>query len=594
MGTFAAPPARARVLLAGLALADMKIDSLALFRLGWGAEANPRSGAVVQVAVHRLRAWLAHATDNLVTVISEGGGYALRYASGAMSDAHKFQQLVDEARSCPAEAPERVQLLEQALALWRGPLLGDVPSDRLDVAVVERLLQQRRWAEADCAEALLAQGAARRALDILEPAARRQPLDEWVLALLVEALCVTGQQAAALTAYDTVRRRLRDELGIDPGDRLRAAYLRLLRRSASASEPTAASGADRPVRTMTPVPAQLPPAARRFSGREPQLRMLNGLLEESIPETAIALITGMAGVGKTALAVRWAHRVRDRFPDGQLFLNLGGHSAVGPMSAADGLARCLRALGTSADQVPADQEEAAAVYRSLLADRRVLVVLDDARQVGQVRPLLPAGPGSLVIVTSRERLLGLIAHDGARTVELSPLAPDEGRALLIDALGAERVEAERTAVDALIRTCSGLPLALGIVAANLSAWSGSIAEYHAELTERRLTALEVVGDERQAVRRALDASFDALPPRAQRLFVLLGQEAKPVVTIESAAALLGRSPRAARRLIRRLASAHLLQERRPDAYTMHDVLRYYAQEQVARVDGHRAGGPAYA
>jgi tetratricopeptide (TPR) repeat protein len=296
----------------------------------------------------------------------------------------------------------------------------------------------------------------------------------------------------------------------------------------------------------------------------------------------ISAIDGTAGVGKTALAVHWAHRVRDRFPDGQLYVNLRGFAAGPPVAAIDALAGFLRALGLAEERIPVHVEEAAALFRSLLAGRRVLVVLDNAVDAAQVRPLLPAGGGCLALVTSRSRLAGLVARDGATRINLDVLAVEEAGALLARILGSERVAREPDAVAGLAHACAYLPLALRIAAANLLDRADlDIGDYVADLLKGdRLAALEVDGDAEAAVKTTFDLSYARLDPHAQRLFRCIGLVTGPDVTVEAAAALTGTPAQQARRLLDRLAAAHLLDQATTGRYTCHDLLRLYAAERA--------------
>jgi tetratricopeptide (TPR) repeat protein len=301
---------------------------------------------------------------------------------------------------------------------------------------------------------------------------------------------------------------------------------------------------------------------------------------------AIAALAGTAGVGKTALATHWAHRVRDRFPDGQLHINLRGYSSSPPMRPIEALSQLIPALGVPADQVPVDLDQAAAMYRSLLSGKRMLVVLDNARSADQVRPLLPGAPGCLVLLTSRDRLAGLVARDGAHRIGLDVLRSDEADTLLSHVLGPERVAAEPEATVALAEACAYLPLALRIAAANLSHHPvRRIGDHVAELRAgNRLAALAVQGDEETAVRTAFDLSYLVLPEPVRRMFRLVGLVPGPDVTVPAAAALAGIPVDEAERLLDRLASGHLVTEHAPDRYGCHDLLRRYAAERAEQED----------
>ena len=297
----------------------------------------------------------------------------------------------------------------------------------------------------------------------------------------------------------------------------------------------------------------------------------------------ISAIAGTAGVGKTALAVHWAHRVRDRFRDGQLHVDLRGHASLPPLRPVEALARLLHALGVPAGQIPPDTDDAAGMYRSLLADRRMLIVLDNARRSDQVRPLLPGNPDCLVLITSRDQLTGLVARNGARRITLDVLTPDESGELLTRLLGAGRVRAEPEAAGELARLCAHLPLALRIAAANLADRPHeTIAGYTARLKAGdRLSELDIEDDAEAAVRSAFDLSYTALSPGTSKLFRLLGHLPGPDITAEAAAALAGMPVGEAGRRLDQLGAAHLVTEHAPGRYTLHDLLRLYAAERAA-------------
>jgi len=330
------------------------------------------------------------------------------------------------------------------------------------------------------------------------------------------------------------------------------------------------------------VPAQLPATVPGFTGRVDALDSLDATVPADTVGTpaVVVVVAGMAGVGKTALAVHWGRRVAARFPDGQLHINLRGYAAGPPVRPIDVLAWFLRALGVDAERVPVELDEAVGLYRSVLAGRRVLVLLDNARDAEQVRPLLPASPGCLALVTSRDRLTGLVALQNARRLTLEVLAPSESVALLTGVLGRERAAAEPDAVLALAEACGHLPLALCIAAANLTERSHPDIDSYVDAlcSDRALTELEVSGDAEASVRAAFTLSLRHLGPDGQRIFQLLSIGPGPDVTPEAAAALAVRSPDRTRDLLDVLSAAHLVRQDQPGRYALHDLLRRYARE----------------
>ncbi len=342
------------------------------------------------------------------------------------------------------------------------------------------------------------------------------------------------------------------------------------------------------------VPAQLPPDVSTFTGREAQLAALDAMAAAAAEQPTavfVALVTGPAGVGKSALAVRWAHHVRDRFPGGQLYVNLRGYDPARPMAATDALARFLTALGVAAQDVPVDVDDRAARFRTEIADRRVLLLLDNASSVDQVRPLLPGTASCTALVTSRDTLPGLVALDGAQRVEVDLLPPGDAQALLRRLIGA-RARAEPGAADTLAEQCARLPLALRVAAELVVARpDAELADLVAELQDqRRRLALLVAGDDpRASVSAVLSWSVRHLPAEAAHAFGLLGLHPGPDLDGYAAASLTGRTPAAARAALDVLARAHLVHRTGPGRYGMHDLLRAYAAEQAERpVDGARS------
>jgi tetratricopeptide (TPR) repeat protein len=496
-------------------------------------------------------------------------------------------------------------LLSEALSLWHGPALGDVMLEACQ-APAARLEEGRLTALEQRIDLDLLLGQNEGLIAELRSHVQACPLRERLWAQLMLALYRAGRQAEALAVYRELRSTLVGELGVEPTGVLQRLHhailsgadaLKVYRRDRPGlplrpdqqrppDPQSAPAPAPAPARERTAGPAQLPAGVAAFTGRGRQLKLLDDLLSASDEDYAtavpIAVISGTAGVGKTALAVHWAHRIRDRFSDGQLYVNLRGYAPTPPMRPIDALGGFLPSLGVAAEQVPAEPEHAAALFRTLMADRRMLVVLDNAHSVDQVRPLLPASPGCLVLVTSRDTLGGLIARDGARHLTLDVLSQDEAEALLARVLGPERTHAEPEATGRLARLCALLPLALRIAAANLTFDPDrGIADHVAALsTGDRLGSLEVGADEQSAVRAAFALSYVGLTPAARRLFRLLGLAPGPDITAAAAGALAGLEPDVAARLLDRLAGSHLLGRTTPDRFTFHDLLRLYANERA--------------
>ncbi|WP_439660530.1 tetratricopeptide repeat protein [Lentzea sp. HUAS TT2] len=493
--------------------------------------------------------------DRLVT---RPPGYLLRVGAGEL-DADRFEELTATGS------------LREALDLWRGPALHDIALDACRPAAARlderRLAVLERRIDLDLRLGRFADLAAELAVLV-----REHPLRERLWAQLMLSLYGAGRQSDALAAFRRLRATLVEELGIEPSSVPRKVEQAVL---AGGDALGAYWGRSAEPVPRAAVPAQLPAAISAFTGRAGDLDRLDALLSGT--STAIAVIAGAAGVGKTALAVHWAHRVRDRFGGGQLYVNLRGHAPTSPMPPIEALSGFLAALGVPAAQIPPDVDRAADLYRTLLADRRMLVLLDDARDVEQVRPLLPGSPASAVVVTSRHGLGGLVARDGAAHFALGVLTPAEAHALLARTLDTARVEAGPEATAELARLCGFLPLALRIAAANLTLRPERTVQDHVtELAaDDRLDRLSVVGDDETAVRVAFGHSYAALPPAPARLFRLLGLVPGPDCGVSAATALIGAD---AGPMLALLADAHLLLRPAPGRYAFHDLLRLYAAE----------------
>ncbi|MFD8788023.1 BTAD domain-containing putative transcriptional regulator [Kitasatospora sp. NPDC059599] len=615
--------AKRRSLLAMLLLnpgAPVTVDRLT--ETLWDEEPPRHSRTVIHNHVSGLRALLAaHGAPAVgVELVTDGGAYLLRVPELAV-DTARFEHLLCSARSTPDTA-EAVTALREALALWRGPALaGTAPSVPLQCAA-HALEELRLAAVEELARAHGRLGDHGAAAGVLSTEATMNPLREPLVAALVLALGRAGRRSEALDWYHRTRRALAEDLGIDPGPELVEAYDSLLRTdaaalrsdrvppprvptvgglAASAAAPapaaaptpaplpveapvpvhaTAAGPAD-PVRTPRTTPWPFPRRPRGFSGREDELAALD---RATAGPGAIAVVTGGAGIGKTTLALYWAHRRQDDFPDGRLYVDLCGHSPLPERSTPAVLRELLLGLGLPAEEMPATPEAMAARYRELTAGRRMLIVLDNARRSDRVRPLLPDGEDCVTLVTSRDRLGGLVASDAARPVPLAQLSPPQAVTLLAATLGADLVAAEPEAAARLAALCDGLPLALRLAAARVATGPArDLAELAAELADEqdRLGILDV---EDTSVAAALALTVQHLSEPARRMFHRLGAHTGTTLDSRTAAALADCRPAEASGALGQLATAHLIVEIGRDAYTLHDLVRLYARSLPGEVD----------
>ena len=488
-------------------------------------------------------------------------------------DLHRFWRLAEAGRDPARADAERAGALAEALGLWRGEPLAALPGTWA-ASVRESWRLRRLDAAVHWARAELRLGDAEAVIGALPDLITEYPLAEPLECLLMEALHAAGRDAEAIDRYAVVRERLAEVLGADPGQELRAVYEAILR-----GEPRAAGQQGRAGAGGRP-PAQLPPDVHVFSGREGQLRQLDALADAPGSAVVIVAIDGMAGVGKTTLAVHWAHRVAGLFPDGQLYVNLRwfdpNRSPVTPDEAVRGF---LDAFHVPPERVPATTEAQVGLYRSLLAGRRVLVLLDNASDAEQVRPLLPGAPGCVALVTSRAQLGGLVTTAGAHPMTLDLPSAGEARRILERRLGAARVAAGLAAADEITARCARLPLALAIVATRAATQPGlPLATLAAELREAAgglagFTDPDLASD----VRAVFSWSYRQLSPAAARLFRLLGLHPGSDIGLPAAASLAGGPAAAVRPLLTELARAHLI-ERAAGRHASHDLLRAYAAE----------------
>ncbi|GAA1184421.1 transcriptional regulator AfsR [Kitasatospora gansuensis] len=556
----------------------------------WGEAAPDRAVAMLRQYAWRLRTALEPdrpARGTATVLVSVADGYALRVAPETV-DAHRFaRDLADAARAAatgePAEAEAR---LAAALAHWTGSALAGLPGPYAE-RQRDRLTELRLGAQEDLLDCLLATGRPGQAVAELQSLTARHPLRERPRAQLMLALYRTGRQAEALGLYADTRRLLSAELGVEPGAELAELQSRILAADPGLDGPVPDRPAPlRPAAVPVPVPAdrtprQLTADVADFTGRTAIVRQLaDGLRSGPGRALAICTVSGPGGVGKTALATHVAHLVRDGFPDGQLYVDLRGAGRA-PADTGTVLARFLQTLGVRESAVPEDLEQRAAHYRSLLAERRVLVVLDNAHDTAQIRPLLPGGGGCAVLVTSRARTILL---PGARQFELDVLTEAEAVDLLAAAAGRERVAAEPQAARELAALCGRLPLAVRIAGARLAARPGRpLADLLTRLRDQRRRLDELrIGD--LAVEATLELGYCALPPEPARAFRLLAFGDLPDLPLDAASALLGTDPAAAETLAETLVDAGLLEPHGPDRYRYHDLLRLYAQHRHERTD----------
>jgi len=587
------PAARQRAVLAVLAVRAGQVVSFEeLAETVWDGVPPAGARGTLRGYVKRLRRVLGpELADRLVT---REPGYLLDAADDEV-DLLAFDLLCAQGSAAVrvGEWQRAWRVLDQAVALWRGEPLADLGCEALRRELLPRLASQRLQAIEWRADAGLELGRHGELVAVLTGLASEHPLRERFCAQLMLALYRCGRQGEALAVYQRTRRVLASELAVEPGPELRELQQRILTADPSLRSPAAEAGLTGVAGRAGPavvVPRQLPTAVGGFVGRAVELAALDAMAEDGTDAAGwvvISALCGTAGVGKTALAVHWAHRVADRFPDGQLYVNLRGFDPAGaPMAAGDVLRQFLAALAVPAERIPIELGAQAGLYRSLLAGRRMLVLLDNARDADQVRPLLPAGPGCLVVVTSRTELAGLVATEGANMLALDVLSQAEARELLARRLGAGRTAAEPEAVDELIDRCARLPLALSIAAARASIHRGQpLAALLAQLRDARdrLDAL-TAGEPATDLRAVFSWSYLGLTAPAARMFRLLGLHPGPDLTVAAAASLAGTSPLQARRAVRELTSAHLLAEHTPGRFGFHDLLRTYAAEQAQLLD----------
>lgn len=569
-------PPKLRALLASLLVRSGEVISVdELSESIWGDGSPATAQVTLRSYVKRLRRALGPTAGS--RVVTGSYGYAVTVADDEL-DLLCFQRLFRAGQDSVHRRmwPEASAALTEALALWRGPPMADVPSDLLQTSEAPRMEQLRLRALEWRIEADMQLGRTDDLLPELQDLVAVHPLNEHFYAQLMLVLNRCGRRAEALAAFRQARHVLHDELGVEPGGELQRLQQRVL------------AGDQDPVTAASPAPLarprQLPATVRQFAGRTAELRILSDLIPDVSATGTTAVITavdGTAGIGKTALALYWAHQVADKFPDGQIYINLRGFDPTGsPMRPGQAMRMLLDALGVPAERIPAEPDAQANLYRSLLVGRRLLIVLDNARDADQARMLLPASPSCLALVTSRTQLAGLAVDAGAQVLTLDALSATEATELLAQRLGRRRIEREPVAVAEIIWLCAALPLALSIAAAlaagnpsfPLSVLAADLRDVHG-----RLDTLDA-GSATTSMRAVFSWSYQALSDPAARMFRLLGVHPGPDISLRAAASLAGIMVGDARALLTELTRAHLLTEHLPGRYTFHDLLRGYAVE----------------
>ncbi|MBQ0903569.1 BTAD domain-containing putative transcriptional regulator [Micromonospora sp. U21] len=555
---------RDRIVLAMLLLRSGRLVPVEeLVDAVWEERPPATARAQLQTCVSRLRRRFAELGLTPETIVTDPVGYGVRTAPTEL-DAEVFARGVEAARAAVAsgrlaDARERFRA---ALALWRGPALGGIPS-RSVRRRAQALDEQRLTALEECVDVELRLGQAAELLEELTESVDQHPLRERLRGQLMLALSSVGRQADALAVYREGRRIYADELGIEPGAELQELHQRVLAGDLAL--------AGREIRPAAPV-RSLPRAIGDFTGRQETVARLVKEIEED--GTRIQLIDGMAGSGKTTLAVHVATALADRYPDAQLFVDLHGHSERSPLTPATAVAALLRQLGVPAERMPVDPDDRLALWRTELAGRRALVVLDNAATADQVAPLLPNGSHCLVLITSRRRLVGV---DEGRPSSLPVLDADEAVELLARVAGAERVAAEPEAAAEVARRCGHLPLAIRLAGARLAHrphWR--VADLAERLVAGAGPLAELAAGQR-SVGQAFALSYAQVSPPAQRLFRLLGLYPGGRLDGELAAALAELPRTETQDLLDELVDAHLAEEMQPGRYRLHDLLREYAR-----------------
>ncbi|TCC64226.1 tetratricopeptide repeat protein [Kribbella pittospori] len=545
------PQGRLRAIVATLADAAGEVVSVdTLATAVWGARPPLDVRASLQTYIARLRQTLGRHV-----IVTAPRGYQLCVEPNQV-DAWLFLRLLSDL----PPAPEIVNTLDDALALWRGTPFTGVDSSWLAETRAPRLTECYLDAVATRADLKLAAGTSSDVVADLRTVTQQFPLHEPLWARLIAALQSTGQTAAAIACYEEVHERIAAELGVDPGTALQQARV-----------------------SLSPSRIRLPHDTADFVGRADVLAALDGLLPQGADgSTAVVVLDGAPGVGKTTTAIHWAHSVAERFPDGQFFLDLHATGPGPELEPSTALELLLRELGAAPMNIPDDVDARSALLRSRLAERRVLLLLDNARGADQVRPLLP-GSASMVVVTSRNQLRGLVARDGADRIALAEFSADESITYLTTASKLSRSRWNLRMLSDLADLCGRLPLALAVAAEQLEQRMGYgdrrlVSQLRA--ASRRIDVLSSTGDGGldRGVRAVFRRSLDSLTPEQAKAFAVLGLHPGPDFSVDCAAAIVGSTAGEVLPVLDRLVEIHLLDQRQPRRYQLHDLLRLYAHE----------------
>lgn len=570
-----------RAILGALALqAGHVVPVGALEEMLWDGDPPPTCRTIVQGHVAQLRRVL----DDTVALDTRGPGYVLQ-ASAEQVDVFQARMLASQARNFGDQIG--LGLLRQALGLWRGPALADCGATEACTTLAAGLEEERLVILEHLADQLLVRGQGPDAVAQLAEAAHTRPLRESLVRLLMLSLCQAGRHTEAVELFHATRAALARELGLDPGAGLQDALVHALNRSASI-EDAMRRGTDMrtgvlvasPTRPRRPASA-LPRRAGGFVGRAAELAWLGERLDPgpSAAEGGLVLLSGPAGVGKTALALRWAAGSEAAFPDGAHYVDLRGFDVSDPLGTGEALAILLCSLGVSETGVPNSVTDRTRLYRTTLAGRRALVILDNARTAAQVEPLLPTEPGCVAIITSRQRLADLVATQGGAVLPVEPLTDAAGRAVLEAIAGNERLAADPEATSQVVALCEGLPLVLRIAASRLATrpqWP--VAALARELADERSRLAALSSHSALGIEAALETTCRVLQQPELRLYRLLGLLPGRLVGSHAAAALAGSEHADAERLLRTLDSSHLVEPSEAEGYyARHDLVRLHAR-----------------